>query len=210
MTRSVLAFLAAAAVVAASGPLRATAAADDLYGRMQHVNSGLNSYQADVTVAVKMNSFPFLSPTLEGKSYFKKPDKAAVQFQTVPALAGQLKKVVGQAEPPSSWPKLYDVTQTGDDGTTASFRLVRKKNGRIDHVDVKADDKTATVTEMVYYYKDNGGSIRSDYSYEQIGGNWLIKSQSGKIDIPHYNADMASTFTNYKLNVAIDDNIFKD
>ncbi|MBV9438803.1 MAG: hypothetical protein JOZ24_02305 [Candidatus Eremiobacteraeota bacterium] len=128
----------------------------------------------------------------------------------MPALAGQLKKVVGQAEPPSSWPKLYDVTQTGDDGTTASFRLVRKKNGRIDHVDVKADDKTATVTEMVYYYKDNGGSIRSDYSYEQIGGNWLIKSQSGKIDIPHYNADMASTFTNYKLNVAIDDNIFKD
>ena len=135
-----------------------------------------------------------------------------MQFQSVPALAGQLKKVVGQMEPPSDWPKLYDVSKTSDDGSNATFKLVRKKNGRIDHVDVKVDDKTATVSEMTYVYKESegGGSIKFTNTYDQIGGNFVVKPQTGKVDIPHYNADVSSTFANYKLNVAIDDKVFQD
>ncbi|HEX3462648.1 MAG TPA: hypothetical protein VHS78_01175 [Candidatus Elarobacter sp.] len=204
--------LAAAAVLLLSAPAVSASAQDDLYARMQRVNTGLNSYQADVTVAIKMNTFPFLSPTLEGKAYYKKPDKTAVQFQSVPALAGQLKKVVGQMEPPADWPRLYDVTKTGDDGNVANFRLVRKKNGRIDHVDVKVDDKTATVSEMTYVYKESegGGSIKFTNQYDQISGNFVVKQQTGKVDIPHYNADISSTFANYKINVPVSDAVFKD
>jgi hypothetical protein len=204
--------LAAAAMVLAAAPSIATSAQDDLYARMQRVNTGLNSYQADITVAIKMNSFPYLSPTLEGKAYYKKPDKTAVQFQSVPALAGQLKKVVGQMEPPADWPRLYEVTKTGDDGNVASFRLVRKKNGRIDHVDVKVEDKTATVSEMTYVYKESegGGSIKFTNQYDQIAGNFVVKAQTGKVDIPHYNADISSTFANYKINVPVNDAVFKD
>jgi hypothetical protein len=209
-----LAFLAvltlAAFAATPSRPLAAAATDADLYARMQRVNSELNSYQADVTVAIQLHTFPFLSPTLEGKAYYKRPDKTAVQFQTVPALAGQLKKVVGQMEPPSDWPKLYDVTPTGDDGTTATFKLVRKKNGRIDHVDVKVDDKTATVTEMTYFYKDDGGTIRFNNKYDQIGGNFVVKQQTGKVDVPHYNADISSSFANYKINVPVDDKVFTE
>ncbi len=210
MIRRMFVLLAAAGVVSLSAPLRAAGSQDDLYARMQRVNSGLNTYQADVTVAIKLNTFPFLSPTLEGKAFFKRPDKSALQFQAVPALAGQLKKVVGQIEPPADWPKLYDVTQTGDDGAVATFKLVRKKNGRIDHVDVKVDDKTATVSEMTYFYKDEGGTIRFNNVYDQIGGNFVIKQQTGKVDIPHYNADVSSTFANYKINVPLDDKVFQD
>ena len=214
MIRRFCAILAASAFAVLAAPTMTVPASaeanSDLYARMQHVNAALNSYQADVTVAIKMNTFPFLSPTLDGKAYYKKPDKTAVQFQSVPALAGQLKKVVGQMEQPSEWPALYDVTPTGDDGTNASFKLVRKKNGRIDHVDVKVDDKTATVIEMTYFYKDDGGSIKFVNTYDQIGGNFVIKAQTGKVDIPHYNADVNSTFANYKLNVAIDDKVFQE
>lgn len=204
--------LAAAAMVLAAAPSISASAQDDLYARMQRVNTGLNSYQADITVAIKMNSFPYLSPTLEGKAYYKKPDKTAVQFQSVPALAGQLKKVVGQMEPPADWPRLYEVAKTGDDGNIASFRLVRKKNGRIDHVDVKVDDKTATVSEMTYVYKESegGGSIKFTNQYDQISGNFVVKAQTGKVDIPHYNADISSTFANYKINVPVNDAVFKD
>jgi hypothetical protein len=184
------------------------AAQSDLYARMQHVNSSLMSYQADVRVAIQLHTFPFLSPTLEGKAYYKHPDKTAVKFDTVPALAGQLKKVVGQMEQPSEWDQLYEVTQTGDDGSVATFRLVRKKNGRIDHVDVKVDDKTATVTEMVYFYKDDGGTIKFDNVYDQIDGSYLIRQQTGKVDVPHYNADISSSFEHYKLNVPLDDKLF--
>jgi hypothetical protein len=208
--RRIPAFLVAAAFVALAAPSVPASAQDDLYARMQRVNTGLNTYQADVTVAIKMNTFPYLSPTLEGKAYYKKPDKNAVQFQSVPALAGQLKKVVGQMEPPSDWPKLYEVTKNSDDGSVAMFKLVRKKNGRIDHVDVKVDDKTATVSEMTYFYKEDGGTIKFTNTYDQIAGNYLVKAQTGKVDIPHYNADISSTFANYKINVPVNDAVFKD
>ena len=208
--RRSFALLAAAAFAALAVPSLSASAQDDLFARMQHVNNGLNTYQADVTVAIKMNTFPYLSPTLEGKAYYKRPDKNAVQFQSVPALAGQLKKVVGQMEPPSDWPKLYEWTKTSDDGSTAMFKLVRKKNGRIDHVDVKVDDKTATVSEMTYFYKEDGGSIKFTNTYDQINGNYLVKAQTGKVDIPHYNADVSSTFANYKINVPVNDAVFKD
>jgi outer membrane lipoprotein-sorting protein len=212
MIRRSFAFLGAAAFAAALAPSLPASAQDDLYARMQRVNNGLNSYQADITVAIKLNTFPYLSPTLEGKAFYKKPDKNAVQFQSVPALAGQLKKVVGQMEPPSDWPKLYEVSKTSDDGSNAMFKLVRKKNGRIDHVDVKVDDKTATVSEMTYVYKESegGGTIKFTNTYDQIAGNFVVKQQTGKVDIPHYNADISSKFANYKLNVAIDDKVFQD
>ena len=125
----------------------------------------------------------------------------------MPALASQFKKVYPQLEPPSEWSQTYDVTPVSDDGTTAQFRLVRKKNGRIDHVDVAVDDRTATVTSMAYIYKD-GGTISFQQTYAVLDGNYVIKSQSGKVDLPQYHADVASSFTNYKLNVRIDQQVF--
>ena len=99
----------------------------------------------------------------------------------------------------------YDVY----DGTTASFRLVRKKNGRIDHVDVKVDDTTATVSAMTYFYRDNGGTIAFTQAYDRVGDDYVLKQQNGKVDIPHYSADVTSTFTNYQLNVAVPDTVFE-
>ena len=179
----------------------------DVYARMQHLNAGLKSYQADLHVDVTTHGFPFISPSLDGKAYFEQPDKSAVVFETVPALASQFKKVYPQLEPPSEWPAIYDVTPVSDDGTTAHFRVVRKKHGRIDHVDVTVDDKTATVSSMAYIYKD-GGSISFQQTYTVVDGNYVIATQTGKVDIPHYSADVASTFKNYKLNVSIDQQVF--
>jgi hypothetical protein len=200
---SLLAFLAAIALIAPSS------AEGDLYTRMQHVNANLRSYTANLTVGIMSHSFPFLSPTLQGTAYFKQPDKSAVVFDTIPALANQFKKIYPQTEPPSVWPELYDVTPVSDDGTTSTFRLVRKKNGRIDHVDATVDDHAATVSSMTYYYKDGGGSVSFTQVYDDIDGNFVIKSQTGKVDIPHYNADVTSTFSNYKLNVEVPDTVFQ-
>jgi outer membrane lipoprotein-sorting protein len=178
-----------------------------VYARMQQVNAGLKSYRADLHVEITTHGFPFISPALDGKAYFEQPDKNAVVFDSVPVLANAFKKVYPQLEPPSEWPRIYDVTPVSDDGTTARFRLVRKKNGRIDHVDVGVDDGTATVTSMAYIYKD-GGTISFQQTYILVDGNYVIKSQTGKVEIPHYSADVASSFSNYQLNVKIDDGVF--
>jgi len=204
--RGILALSAAVALLGAAPPHDAPSS--ELYSRMQQVNAGLRTYQADLTVAIETHGPPFISPTLNGKIYFKRPDKSAVVFDTLPFLANQAKHVVAQMEPPAEWNAIYEVQQTGDDGTLSTFRLVRKKNGRIDHVDVKVDDKTATVTGMTYYYKD-GGSIAFTQTYADINGNYVLKTQNGKVDIPHYNADVTSTFANYKINVPVDDKVFE-
>jgi hypothetical protein len=194
-----------------AGPLASAADApggSDVYTRMQRLNADLRSYQADLHVDVTTHTFPYLSPSLDGKAYYQQPDKNAIVFETVPALAGQFRKIYPQLEPPSEWPRLYDVTPVADDGTTSRFRLVRKKIGRIDHVDVTADDKTATVTSMTYYYKDSGGVVAAQQNYDRMGSDYVIRSQSLKVDIPHYSADVATTFSNYKLNVKIDEAVF--
>ena len=193
----------AALLMGASG-----AGQSDVYARMQRINPSLHSYRASVRVAVVTHSFPYLSPTLDGTIYFRSPDQSAVEFKTVPLLASELKKVVAQLEPASEWPRLYEVTPVNDDGTISTFRLVRKKHGRIDHVEVTVDDKTATVASMTYVYNDGGGSISFTQTWDEIDGNYVLKSQTGKVDIPHYNADVTSTFSDYKLNVEVPDTFF--
>jgi outer membrane lipoprotein-sorting protein len=204
--------IAAAAVLLAAAPGRAdapapAAAPSGVFERMQRVNAGLKSYEATIHVDVTTHGFPYISPALDGKAYFEQPDRNAVVFDTVPMLASAFKKVYPQLEPPSEWPRLYDVTPVADDGTTSQFRLVRKVNGRIDHVDVTVDDKNATVTSMTYVYKD-GGSVAFRQSYAEIDGNFVLKSQVGTVDLPQYKADVSSTFSSYKLNVKIDDTVF--
>lgn len=188
-------------------PAGAAGDASAVYARMQKVNANLKSFQADFHVDVTTHGFPFISPSLDGKAYFEQPDKNAVIFDSVPALANAFKKVYPQLEPPAEWPAIYDVSPVADNGTSAQFRLVRKKNGRIDHVDVTVDDRTATVTSMAYIYRD-GGTISFQQTYSLIDGNYVIKAQTGKVDLAQYHADVASSFTNYKLNVRIDQQVF--
>src|SRR3984885_10108414 len=118
----------ALALIAGSVPADAPSPAGSaVYARMQRVNADLKSYQADFHVDVTTHGFPFISPSLDGKAYFEQPDKNAVVFDSVPALASQFKKVYPQLEPPAQWPTVYDVTPLADDGTASQFRLVRKK-----------------------------------------------------------------------------------
>lgn len=205
-------FIALLAVCVCSGAVRPARADDaplgaELFARMQRVNAELRSYQADVHVDVKLHSFPPISPSFDGTAYFKQPDKNAVIFNTVPLLAQAFKRVYPQIEPPSEWAQIYDVVPVADDGAASRFRLTPKKNGRIDRVEVSVDDRTATVTSMAYFYRD-GGSISFSQTYDRIGGVFVVRSQTGKVDLPRYNADIASEFSNYRINVPIDDAVF--
>ena len=182
-----------------------------LFERMQKVNAGLTSYTAALKLDITSHSFPFLSPKLTGTAFYKKPDKNAIHFDQVPALADKFQSVYPQIEPPAEWNAIYLVMPGTDDGTNANFKLVRRKNGRIDHIDVTVDDKTATIATMTWFYKEEagGGSISLNQQYMPIGSNYVVKSATGHVDIPKFNADIVSAFSDYKINVAIADRVFK-
>jgi outer membrane lipoprotein-sorting protein len=97
----------------------------------------------------------------------------------------------------------------GDDSVTTTFRLVPKKNGRVDHLDVKTDDTNATITSYTWTYKD-GGFVAFDQSYKTVDGDFLVDKQSGHVELPSYKADVTSQFSNYRINVSIEDSVFEE
>jgi len=179
-----------------------------LLQRMAQVNSGLQSYTASVHAEIALHTFPFLSPALDGTFYFRAPDKDAIVFDTVPILAKQFQKVYPKFDPPSKWPSLYTISVMTEDANTTTLRLVPKKHGRVAHLDVRIDNVAATASSYTWTYED-GGDITFDVQYAHVEGNYLPKSQVGKVNLPSYKADVNSTFGNFKLNVPIADKVFE-
>jgi hypothetical protein len=188
-------------------PVALDAQTNSLFKRMVALNGDLHTYRATIHLDVALKSFPFISPSLDGTAYFKRPDKEAVVLDTVPAIASQFKKVYPKVDPPGNWTATYAVYVLGDSEGATTFRLVPKKNGRVEHLDVKANDANGTITSYMWTYKD-GGFVAFDQSYKMLDGNYLIDRQSGHVELPSYKADVTSQFTNYHLNVAIADSVF--
>jgi hypothetical protein len=183
--------------------------ASPLLRRMVNLNPTLKTYKATIHLDVALKSFVPLNPSLDGNVYFKQPDKEAVVFDTVPSLASQFKKVYPRVDAAANWLRIYDVTQLSDDGTQTVFRLVPKKNGRVEHLDVKVDDSNATIKGYTWTYKD-GGFITFEQTFETISGNLLPQKQTGHVELPSYKADVTSAFSNYQLNVQIADSVFDE
>jgi hypothetical protein len=181
--------------------------AGTLLHRMIDVNTKLRTYTADVTLDIKMTSFPYLSPELTGIVYYKQPNKRAVVFDTVPALAEQAKKVYPKIDEPADWERLYAITAMSDANGITLFRLIPRKNGRVEHLDVNVEDTTATIKSYTWTYKD-GGFVTFDQTFQVIDGNYLPDKLSGHVELAAYKATVTSALTNYKLNVAIADSVF--
>ena len=179
-----------------------------LLKRMAQVNPKLRSYSAQTHVNIALHSFPFLAPSLDGTVYYRQPDKQAIVFDTVPALAAQFQKIYPKFDPPSEWDALYTISIQAADATATTLRLVPRKAGRVSHLDVRVDNATAMPSDYTWTYTD-GGAVTFEQQYLQIDGNYLVKSQAGRVDLPSYKADVTSTFTNYKLNVPIPDTVFQ-
>ena len=213
MKRLVLSATIAALAAGTSAPRAVTAESPAqntaLFHRMTQVNAHLRSYKADLHADVALKTFPYLSPSLDGNIYYKQPDKQAVVFDTVPALAAQFKKVYPRLEPPAQWPSIYTISLLGDDKGTTTFRLVPRKHGRVSHLDVKADDSTATIKSMTWTYED-GGYVTFDETIQKQNDNYLVKSMNGHVELPAYKADVVLAYSNYKLNVPVSDSVFSE
>jgi hypothetical protein len=125
----------------------------------------------------------------------------------LPFIAKQFSKVYPEVPSPSQWQSLYIISTESDDGTATTFKLVPRKHSRIEHIDAKIDDKSAEVLSMRWNYNDGGYALLNQ-AYGDADGHRLVVSQNGKFDTPHYNADMKSTFSGFKVNVAIPDSVF--
>ncbi len=213
MTGSVRSFVL---LLAAAGLLGATAQAQSpssspqpLLARMVAQSESVQSYTAAIHADIAMRTFPYLSPSLDGMYYHKEPSKNKIVFTSaLPFIAKQFSKIYPEVESPSRWNDVYVVTAQGDADGMTTFKLVPRKHGRVDHIDAKVDDKTAEVTSLRWNYND-GGYATLDQTYGTVAGHLLVTQQIGHVEVPHYTADLKSTFSNFKINTPIPDSVFQ-
>lgn len=206
--RTSVALLACAAAAACLSPSQ-THASGDLLARAAALNPGVHSYEASIQANVHMRSFPYLSPQLQGTVYHKDPSLNKIVFTGgLPAIAKQFDKIYPRIESPSDWNRVYVVTQGADDGTTTLFKLVPRKHGRVDHIDVGINDATAAVVSMRWSYNDGSGYALMQQQYATVDGHYVVVKQTGHVEQSIYKADIDSTLGNYKFNVPLADSFF--
>lgn len=202
-----LLFALLAALAAVSAP--SAGAGTDLLARMGAVNAGLHSYTATLRAHVALTTFPFLATDVVGTYYHKDPDLNKLEITSgLPGIAQQFGKLYPSIEPPSRWNAVYHVTMSGDDGRTAHFTLVPRKNGNVSRIDATVDDRTATVSSMTWNYA-NGGRAQMNNRYGIVRGYRLVVAQTGSVDEPSYQGTVQSTLAGYHLNPPLSDSVFR-
>lgn len=206
--------VALAAILGANAPAPAAAPLDagTIMSRIEARNPSLQSYQARVHVDVHMQSFPWLSPKLDGTAYFKRPDNYEVVFDRVPSYAHGINKLFGDIGDPAAWQRDSNVAFGGVQNVGGHPLLTLKITKKI-HSDqltdtvAYVDPATYQVVRMDFNYT-NGGVITMTQNYRDQGQYNIIASQHADIHIPHVRAIADATFDAYQANVAVNDEVF--
>lgn len=181
--------------------------AHTILSRMAERNPTLKSYRARVHVDVRMYSFPFLAPKLDGTSYFKRPDFYEVVFDRVPSYARGFQRLFNDVGNPLRWEKEQNVTVQGSAwlGTRSVvvLRMTKKIHSDIlDHTLAYVDPADYSLVQMEWYYT-NGGKITMTQQYRMQGVYSVLSSQHATIAIPYVHAVADSKYAVYETNVPL-------
>ncbi len=180
--------------------------------RMIARNDGLNSYTARVHVKLRMLSFPYFAPSLDGTSYYKRPDKSEIVFDRVPGYAKGFQRLFNDVDDPMGWQKDENVALRGMgslNGRPMIVLTLTKKihSDQIDHATVYVDPVTYELPQMEWHYT-NGGTIVMKQYYQVENGFSVIGRQH--VDIGYrVRAVGDAQYEPYKMNVPVDDTVFK-
>jgi outer membrane lipoprotein-sorting protein len=175
-------------------------------------NPSLQSYQARVHVNVHMLNFPWLSPKLDGTSYFKRPDRYEVVFDRVPSYAHGINKLFADIDDVAAWLKdwniAYDGVKTVDGHPLYALHMTKKiYSDQIKDTVAYIDPANFQVMRMDWHYR-NGGTITMTQTYRRQGQYNVVATQHADISIPHVHAVADATYGEYQTNVAVNDAVF--
>lgn len=213
MAALLLAFPAPAQAAAPGSPsVPAITSVNRILAGVSALNPSLESFQAPVHVDVHMRSFPWLSPQLDGTSYFKRPDNYEVVFNRVPSYAHGINRLFGDIDDVAAWEKdsniAYAGLQTVGGRSLYALRMTKKiYSDQIADTVAYVDPQNYEVVRMDFHYR-NGGTITMTQAYRREGKYTVVASQHAEIHIPHVSAVAQAQFGRYQTNVAVSDNVF--
>jgi hypothetical protein len=205
------AVVAIAAVPAVAESPAAPRTSAEVIKRINARNPSLHSFQTGIHVQVRMTSFPFLSPHLDGTAYYKRPGKYEVVFTNAPSYAKSMKQLFADIADPSGWLADSNIafrgTQTMDGRQYLVLSMTKKiYSDQIKDTVAYVAPSTYQVVRMEWHYT-NGGSISMTQTYRNESGFNVVASQHVEV---HYRvrAVADSSFDPYKTNVPVADSVF--
>ena len=197
-------------VIAAAPAHQQALQAADVVQRVAAQNASLQSYSARIAFDINLHAFVAIHPTLHATYYFKRPDKAELDFDTVPALAQQFEHLYASLASPDTWPAIYNIRFSHPPlaGKPYELTMVPKKTGNVDRVLVSIDPRNAAIVRMEWRYK-NGSWIVLQQTNGKIGDYVLPQGQIGDFNLPAYKAHIVATYSDYRINIPIPDSVFK-
>lgn len=197
---------------AAAAPPARPLDADAVIRRMIASNPALLSYRARVHVAVHMLNFPYLSPDLDGTTYYKRPARYEVVFDSVPFYMKGFSRLFADMGQPASWESDQNVALLGTRVVNGQSMLVLRMTKKIhsdilDHTDAYVDPRTYELVRMEWAYR-SGGSIVMTQTYRTQDGFRVPSEQHATIDVPHVHAVGDAVYASYQINVVVDDAVF--
>lgn len=207
--------LASLVLLALLGPAGAgaqTGRAHAVISRMLDRNPAMRSFRSRVHVVARMYNFPFLRPTLDGTSYFKRPDSYEVVFDRVPSYAKGFERLFNDIGDPASWEKQQHVTYDGQRALGGRpmlvLRMTKKiRSDQLSYTLAYVDPVTYEVTQMEWHYA-NGGTIVMTQTFRLEGAFRVLASQHASISIPHFRGIADSSYGRYETNAALSDALF--
>jgi len=175
--------------------------------RMAARNPSLESYRARVHVDIRMVSFPFLAPKLDGTSYYKRPDLYVVVFDRMPSYARNFGRLFNDVGNPLAWQRDQNVTFDGIGWLGGREMLVLRLTKKIhsdslDHTLAYVDAASYTLEQMEWYYT-SGGRITMSEQYRLEGEYWVLSQQHATIHMPYVRAVADAVYGTYQTNVPI-------
>jgi hypothetical protein len=196
---------------AAIQPSRLTAR--EIVAKLISRNAALNTFQAHVEIRMH-TGIPFLNPAFEGTTYFKQPDRHEIVFTKSPSYARGFEKLYADISDPVDWDKRFFYVLGGERSYNGHndvvLRLVERVRGSLDHEEVLVDPRRWVIDEVGYWYY-SGGRITVDETYQNEGGFELLDHEHAIIAMPPFPRVRADAqYSQYQINVAIDDAIFTE
>lgn len=187
--------------------------AEEIWKKMKNVNPSLNDYEVDIKVKVK-GKYLFLNPNLnlEGKYYYKKPDKHKLHLTRGSQFLNKYPNIFGWSLPEL---KYFNSTVRRVKHSDREYYVVQLKK-KIVNSDLLAEEiwvnsKNYTFPLHIYKYKNNG-FIKLKINYRKEQGYMLFNRMFANFSMPKIGltAEADASYGKYNINIGLSDDFFED
>ena len=184
---------------------------EQLFTHMGEVNPELKDYSSDISVNIK---FSVSSINLEGKYYYKKPDKYKLEIKKAPYVLKKYPQIFGWCLPdPLKYHNTVKMNQDSEGKDCYVVDMVPiEPQGDLTKQQLWINAQDYTFPKQVYEY--NYGTITVDAKYRKDAKFILFDSISAFFDIKvpligKLKATAIASYKNYKTNIGLKDTFFE-